>query len=349
MITKIELGSFNRGKDNPILLKEKIESDGSLSVRIYQRKDIDSIASFKDKIKTMMKYGIEDFCMKHETFRPLLANVGAKRIEYLNDNDPENALDLLQSIRSQAKIGIIAEKKETEFKKILENHGVPGNYRIDLNSEKYKNDDFFSDLKKFASSSDPSPRKINLKWLSDFKENFKSKNILTRQQIEENTDQINLIKENLKNYRSKQSQRLTDRPGNDISSSENNLPERITHYPKNFPVEIEQKLDEMAKEIKQRSTNPTDEDIKNYLLLSIETIPGYGNRTTPDNIKEASKMRTTINISFSTSWWVSEEKKLKAQEKVRQFFEIKNNQMPEAVRNRIYTSPTSNPQRGTFE
>ena len=61
MNRKIEMGSFNRSPDSPILLKEKIEGDGSVSVRIYQRKDVDSITSLKDKIKTMVKYGIEDF------------------------------------------------------------------------------------------------------------------------------------------------------------------------------------------------------------------------------------------------------------------------------------------------
>ncbi len=73
MITKIELGSFSRNENSPIMLKEKFESDGSSSLRIYQRKDIDSINSFKDKLKTRLKYGIEDFCMEHEILRPFAA------------------------------------------------------------------------------------------------------------------------------------------------------------------------------------------------------------------------------------------------------------------------------------
>lgn len=269
MTTKIELGSFSRGEHSPIMLKKKIERDGSLSVRIYQRKDIDSITSFKDKVKTMMKYGIEDFCMKHEKLRPILQSIGVNIIERLNDNDTEDTINLLQSIRSEARTGAITKETETEFKKILGKNGLSEDYRIDFYEGKYKNNDFFSDLNKFMilnknflkSDRDQLLRIQNEFVLRDLKD---ENTLITDAQL------IQEIKDQLKNHFENQYKILEAQPEINTESAESNFPKNISSDLKDLKEnnnkkmedlralqqEIEKKFDEIKKEIIQRSTSP---------------------------------------------------------------------------------------------
>ena len=359
MITKIELGSFNRDTDSPIMLKEKIESDGSPSLRIYQRKDIDSITSFKDKIKTMMKYGIEDFCMKHETFRPLLQSVGVKRINRLQTDNPNSAQDLFQSLRSEARTGTVAQKTEGKLKEILENYGLPKDYQIDFYAGKYKTEDFFSDLNRFLSS-DNNFSKKDLFFLRSIESVFISKEISSNATIKIYDELIKNIKKSLDNHFKKQTQLIATQSNKSTNSSDTHFSGSITTDINNLYKEIMEKLNEIENEIKQRSITPKDEDIKNNLLSSIEYVVGdsEGSDTWAgsDAQKKATEIRATLNILFSTSWWISEERKMESLKKVQDFFKVDTSFMPEAVINRIYpeqksvsVSPLSNPHRRTTD
>jgi len=353
MITKIELGSFSRNENSPIMLKEKVESDGSSSVRIYQRKDIDSITNFKDKVKTRLKYGIEDFCMKHETFRPLLQSVGVKGINRLNTNDPKSTQDLLQSIRSEARTGIVAKKTESEFKKILETHGLSQDYQIDFYPGKYKTEDLFSDLKHFISSNN-SFSKTDEFQLVGIKIAFTSKQILKKARAKKYGELIKSIKDSLDNHFQKQEKLLAAQLGKSTHSSENNFSESSISHLKKLRNEIVDKLDEIEKEIKQRSATPKDEDIKNQLISTIVYVLGVEQNSegwTDDLTKKYTEIRATIDILFSTSWWISKERKMESLKKVQDFFKVHKSEMPEAVRNKIYPNQestnllsTSNPQ-----
>lgn len=335
MITKIELGSFTRGASSPILLKEKIESDGSSSVRIYQRKDIDSINSFKDKIKTMMKYGIEDFCMTHEIFRPLLGTVGIKRIDHLQTDDLQNTQDLLQSIRSEARTGRVTEEKDLKLKKILENHGISKNYRIDFYEGKYKIDDFFSDLKKFIIPYDDFSNAYE-DTLRNIEIAFKSKEILNNTELNYQKEIIGEIKNNLDKYFFNQITLVKAQSGKSTDFAEIHSPKSSTSYLETLQKEIGEKLDEIEQEIKQRSTTPKDEDIKNYLLSFIKTKHDDNGAWNDDTTRETTEIRATIDILFSTSWWISEERKLESLKKVQGFFKEDYQRLPEPVKNRIY-------------
>ncbi|MCE2858524.1 MAG: hypothetical protein LW731_01555 [Oxalobacteraceae bacterium] len=356
MIIKIELGSFSRNENSPIMLKEKVESDGSSSLRIYQRKDIDSINSFKDKIKTMMKYGIEDFCMAHETFRPLLQSVGVKGINRLTTNDPKSTQDLLQSIRSEARTGAVTGENESKLKQILADYALPEDYEINFYKGKYKTEDLFSDLKQFISSDDSFSKKYKFK-LGSIERAFTSKEILKKEHADKYEEVIKHIKDSLNNHFKKQEELLAAQPGKSTHSSENNCSVSSLSRLKELQKEIVEKLDEIENEIKQRSITPKDEDIKNQLISTIEYVLGAEKNSeewTDEFTKKDAEIRATIDILFSTSWWISEERKMESLKKVQDFFEGDKFLMPEAVINRIYPNQkstnllsTSNPQRLT--
>jgi hypothetical protein len=340
MITKIELGSFDRGESSPILLKKKIESDGSLSVRIYQRKDIDSITSFKDKIKTMMKYGIEDFCMAHETFRPLLGTVGIERIVHLQTDGLKDAQDLLQSIRSEARTGKVTQEKEEVFKDILKKNRLSTDYAINFYEGKYTDEDLFSDLENFINS-DNNFSQQNKSTFESMKNDFKSKNIVTEGKRENYQYLMEKINGRLRENFDKKIRLLGSQAGEHTNSGETHFPGRNPSYLTNLQQEIGRKLNQIVVEIVQRSIIPKDEDIKKYLLQSLEEIlPDDGSSRT---VKKKAEICATIDILFSTSWWISENKKMDSWEKVKEFFRCDERWMPEPVRNRIYPEqePTS--------
>ncbi len=324
MNSKIEMGSFNRSPDSPILLKEKIEGDGSVSVRIYQRKDIDSITSLKDKIKTMVKYGIEDFFMANDKFRPLLKTIGIKRIEPLKINDHKEAQDLLQSIRSEARTGGVTQEKELKLKQILSENGISENYKIDFYEGKYTHEDFFSDLKKFISKENFSGKEIE--YLDEINADFISKNILPSHIFQKYEKFIDEIKSHLGTHFQKQKQWQDSQPDKSINLDA-------------LETEINKKLTEIITEIKQRSFTPTDEDIKNHLLSSAKSTSAKNNIFDEEAEKMATEIRATIRILFSTHWWVSEERKMESLKKVQDFFDTEKLWLPEPVCNRIYPKP----------
>jgi hypothetical protein len=355
MSTKIEMGSFNRSASSPIFLKEKIESDGSSSVRIYQRKDIDSIASFKDKIKTMMKYGIEDFCTTHGTFRPLLGAVGIKRIDHLKTNDLKSAQDLLKSIRSEARTGKVTEEKEKELKKILGDHGLSDDYKINFYEGQYKTEDFFSDLNRFLSSEKKFTEedKVNL---SEFESAFKYKKIVKQVHLDSQKETIEKVKKSLEKHFDNQIRLSETQPGESTNSSETRSAGGSRSYLETLQKELERKLNKIEREVAQRSIAPKDEDIKNYLLLSIQRKLDDSGAWNDETTRETAEIQATIDILFSTSWWISEERKLESLKKVQGFFKEDYQWLPEPVKNRIYpeqksvsVSPLSNPQRRTTD
>lgn len=345
MITKIELGSFSRNENSPIMLKEKFESDGSSSLRIYQRKDIDSIKSFKDKLKTRLKYGIEDFCMEHEILLPLLQSVGIKGIKRLKTNDPKSTQGLLQSIRSEARTGTgtVTGENESKLKQILADYALPEGYEINFCKGKYKTEDLFSDLKQFIQS-DKKFTKLDNFQLGSIESSFTSKRILGLETTKKYEDLIKRIRESLDSHFQKKQALLASRPGTSKHSSEGNFSASSLSRLKELQKEIVDKLDEIENEIKQRSITPKDEDIKNQLISTIQYVldeEENSEKWTDDVAKQDAEIRATIDILFSTSWWISEERKMESLKKVQDFFKSNKSVLPEAVINRIYPEQES--------
>ena len=121
MPAQIEFGSLSRGSNSPVLIKEKTDENGNTILRIYQRKDLQSISNPFERIKDAIKYSLEDFGREHKTAGQLLEKIGFGKVRELTTAAPEKTTGLIEAIRSGARTGFIDEKSKTEFENIL--HG----------------------------------------------------------------------------------------------------------------------------------------------------------------------------------------------------------------------------------
>ena len=124
MPARIEFGSLSRGFNSPILIKEKTDENGNTILRIYQRKDLQSISSPFEKIKNALKYSLEDFGREHKTAAKLLDKIGFGKVRELTTAAPEKTAGLIETIRSGARTGLIDEKSKKEFDDILHENKI---------------------------------------------------------------------------------------------------------------------------------------------------------------------------------------------------------------------------------
>ena len=175
--------------------------------------------------------------------------------------------------------------------------------------------------------------------------------------VDQRVKLISRIKDSLDNHFKKQENLLAAKLGDSTHSSETNFSVSNPSRLKKLQKEIVGKLNEIEKEIKERSVTPKDEDIKNHLISTIGyvlEVEKNSEEWTDDHAKKDAEIRDTIDVLFSTSWWISDERKMESLEKVKDFFKGQTFSMPEAVINRIYPNQestnllsTSNPQRLT--
>lgn len=332
MTTRVEFGNLNRGNNTQIFIKEKIGADGAPSVRIYQRKDVNSIENLTDRIKTKIKYGVENFFIDHEKFQPLLKKIGFAKVNQLKIGEIENPSNLLQAIKFGARIGSVEVEDEKKLKEILKNHKFDGNYNYIFYKGSYKVEDFLSDLTKFVElGRKQSPEDHNL--ISLIKLGSIGPYILNTTEMKKCTEKIDQIKENIKTYFDKKIELLAARSGpNNIETSTNNSSEQISNYFEDLRFEINEKLNEIKNKIVDRSTCPKNEDIKNHLLSVLDGRLRIQNQE-PSTGDET---RAAINVLFSTSWWISHERRLESLDKVRQFWKDSKDRLPEPIRQRIF-------------
>jgi hypothetical protein len=349
MKARIEFGSFNRDKNNPILLKEKIGPDGSSSVRIYQRKDIESIINFKDKIKTIVKYSVEDFFIHHKNFQPLLEKIGLNKIHELDTSKVENPYDLLQSIKSDARIGFIDKTKEDELKNLLIRNAIhQGNqyeYEYTFYKGKYKNEDFFSDLEKFigrnkkdsVSDSDSDldqeiSEKINI--VKTLKECIEQNTILDQKSLEGIILEISELEKSIQSYfKDKKFYEpcIFNTKSPQLSSTQNRL-----YSLESLESEITGKLAEVKNQIKENSNNPKNEDVKKNLLNALSQSAQIKGQIPEIQAKKQAEIQGAIDVLFSTNWWISEERKLQSLKEVQTYFKDRKGFLPEAIQDAIF-------------
>ncbi len=144
MIKKVELGNFDRG--GPIMLKEKTSADGTITTRIYQRKDVQSIENLSKKIITAIKYGIEDFFISHKNFHFILQKTGINRINKLSFGEIKNPEKLFQSIKSGKISPLFVENEIKNLKNIFNFNEIDPTSLDELFISNYKNSEFFEEL-----------------------------------------------------------------------------------------------------------------------------------------------------------------------------------------------------------
>ena len=145
--TQIEFGNLSRAAKNPILIKEKTDENGDTILRIYQRKDLQSISNPFEKIKNVLKYSLEDFGREHKTAAKLLEKIGFGKVWALVTTGTEEAADLIETVRSGARTGLIDEKSKTKFDNLLSDNKITNYSGFKFNLGTYSDQNFAKDLK----------------------------------------------------------------------------------------------------------------------------------------------------------------------------------------------------------
>lgn len=332
MTTRVEFGNLNRGDNTPIFIKEKIGADGAPSIRIYQRKDVNSIENLTDRIKTKIKYGVENFFIDHEKFQPLLKKIGFSKVNQIKTDDVENPRDLLQAIKFGSRIGSVEKEDEQKLKEILEKHEFNGDYNYTFYKGGYKTQEFLSDLTKFAElGGKQSINDHNLIYLITIA--TAGSHIMTSAQLEKCTEKIDQIRKGINQHFDDEIERLAARPGSkNTETSINDSPGEISDFFEDLRSEINGKLDEIKTKITQRSITPANEDIKKYLLETLNQTLAIRNQEQ----STGDETRAAIDVLYSTSWWISDERRVESLKKVRDFFIDLKERVPEVIQQEIF-------------
>lgn len=186
-------------------------------------------------------------------------------------------------------------------------------------------------------------RPCNLYLLYRLEKDFNYKNILTQSAIENHKTLIKNIKNNLDNHFKNQMRLPASRTGTITSSPATHFSADSNIYLNTLQQEIYRKLDETIQEVTQRSNTPNDEDIKRHLLSRLEEKLDEhdGSETWTDAEKKAAKTRKTIDILFSTSRWITAERRLESLKKVQSYFSNDDKWWPIPVSKRIFPKEES--------
>lgn len=150
--TQIEFGNLLRGADKPILIKEKTNENGEIVLRIYQRKDLQSISSPFERIKNRLKYSLEDFGREHKIAAKLLDKIGFGKVRVLQTKGTKDPANLLEKMRSGARTGLIDQKIEREFNNLLNENSIKYYSGFCFYEDNYSDQNFDDDLKYILSN-----------------------------------------------------------------------------------------------------------------------------------------------------------------------------------------------------
>lgn len=151
--TQIEFGNLSRGANNPILLKKKTDENGDTVLRIYQRKDIQSISSPIEKIKNLLKYSLEDFGREHKTVAKLLEKIGFGEIREFETKaikDQTDFASLIEKVRLGTRTGLVDAESEKYLVDLLYDNNIDDRTPLKFNEDAYSGEDLARDLKYLA-------------------------------------------------------------------------------------------------------------------------------------------------------------------------------------------------------
>lgn len=147
MPIKIEFGRLNRGENSPVYVKQKTSEGSPLTIRIYQRKDLDTVANPFSKMLKAMKYHLEDFCIQHEKAGKFFEFFGLKRIDQQVTINTKELIDVSTKIETDARLGKYSD--QTNFDKLsgfLKIKSQNNKYDINIIPDKYDDSNFLQDL-----------------------------------------------------------------------------------------------------------------------------------------------------------------------------------------------------------
>ena len=165
--TQIEFGNLSRAANNPILIKQKTDENGDTILRIYQRKDLQSISNPFEKIKNVLKYSLEDFGREHRTAAELLEKIGFGKVRVLVTTGTEEATALIETMRSGARTGFIDQDSKIKFNNLLLKNGIKNYGDFKFYDGTYSDEKFKQDLTYISEKTNPrSPLNLSRKFES---------------------------------------------------------------------------------------------------------------------------------------------------------------------------------------
>jgi hypothetical protein len=285
--TQIEFGNLSRGANNPLLIKEKTDENGDTILRIYQRKNLQSITSPFEKIKNALKYTLEDFGREHKTIAKLMEKIGFGKVRELKTAETEKAVGLIETIRSGARTGFIDEKSKAEFDNILHDNKIEKYDGFNFYKDTYSDQNFEKDLEFISKKNSGS----SLNLLDEFK---LLKGFIDRTAFDEPLKNSSIFNLHIKKYK--------------------DLRTEVKNILKNNNTE-RQLQNEFLNKLEKILYQPTlfklgAENTKNWLLKYEEnTSKVPGNAGNQDSTKDKNSVIHDIKSAFSNHWWDSDEKK----------------------------------------
>lgn len=315
MPVQIEFGSLSRGSNSPILIKEKAGENGHTIVRIYQRKDLQSISSPFEKIKNALKYSLEDFGREHKTAAKLLDKIGFGKVRELTTEAPDKAAGLIETIRSGARTGFTDEKSKKEFDNILQANKIEKYDGFNFSKDSYSDQNFEKDFEYIAEKK----VRTSLDLLGEFKS---LKHFIDGTAFEEPLKNLDAFDSNIEKY--------------------GNLREEVKKIFKYRNTEIQLRkefLNKLEKILHQPILFKLGaENTKKWLLQHEEKlIKAVDNTDDQDSINAQKNVINNINSAFSNHWWDSDEKKIKSMTDL--YYRYANSiNVPNIIKDYIYFS-----------
>jgi hypothetical protein len=314
--TQIEFGNLSRGANNPILIKEKTDENGDTILRIYQRKDLQSISSPFEKIKNVLRYSLEDFGREHKTAAKLLEKIGFGKIRELKTDGTEKAVGLIENMRSGARTGLIDEKSKTEFDHLLSDNNINDYSGFKFYEGTYSDQNFAQDLI-YITEKINTESSLKLSNESDLLKILIDKEIL-KNPLENLGRLDSLLKE--------------------IGEISNKVEDFFDKNNTN-----NQLREEFFKKLREVFCEPMlvaigAENTKNWLLQHenklIETISNTDDQSL---IKDQEITINNIHSAFSNHWWDSDEKKAKSMVDLYYGY-VNSEDVPNIIKQYIYFS-----------
>ena len=314
-MTKIQIGNLNRGAEIPVLIKEKPGPNGRVIVKIYQRKDINSIDNLKDKLTTILKYSIEDFIGKHQLFAGLSKQMGFTRIEKLNIQGFDNAIGVLQTVKSGARINSIDSDQEKNFNKILSANHISQDYEINPYAGKAKPDDIIDDLNNLLKKNYDELEGIS-EGLEKIESAFKKQIALTREECFKNIELLRTIDNSLtRHFDGKITQIKKGAASQGKSPVQDQETKRKLDKVGDLKVNFHSQITRLEAEIWSPSFDYQQERdwIINKIFIIIKDNPPNVQKNIYKDVKSLAK---DIDCLFSTSLWVSKGSKQEAADRL---------------------------------
>ena len=286
--TQIEFGNLSRGANNPLLIKEKTDENGDTILRIYQRKNLQSITSPFEKIKNALKYTLEDFGREHKTIAKLMEKIGFGKVRELKTAETEKAVGLIEKMRSGARTGLIDEESKKEFDDLLSGNSITNYSGFKFYLDTYSDQNFAQDLMDII-------KNIDLESSMDLSNQFDFlDNLIDRYIIENPLEKLEYLDSIIDT-----NEKL--REGVESFFKQNNTNDKLQD-------EFFKKFNKILYELMIVEFGA--ENTKKWLLQhEKESSKVMGNADNQYLINSQKTAIDNINSAFSNNWWDSDEKK----------------------------------------